>query len=43
MSNQVKIFVVAHKPFEMLQGGLARKVKEDRIEILLGLKNDGIL
>lgn len=49
MSNQVKIFVVAHKPFEMLQGGLARKVKEDRIEkfenpaILQGLKNDGIL
>ena len=33
----------------MLHGGMARKVKEDRIEkfenpaILLGLKNDGIL
>ena len=49
MSNQVKIFVVAHKPFGMPEGELARKVKEDRVEkfenpaILLGLKNDGIV
>ena len=55
MKNQVKIFVVAHKPFgipegeALVHGGLARKVKADRIEkfvspaILLGLKNDGIV
>ncbi len=44
MSNRVKIFVVAHKPFgmpegevladyeAMLHGELAQKVKEDRVE-----------